>query len=190
MKKNTVTQEHVENIFQNTTLDYATTFGKCTVLTAQLPNGFIIVESSACVDPINFDETIGADICNERVKNKIWELEGYKLQSELAEANSCVEPELEPIPIQSEPSPYTDFGDAVNRLKAGKKVARAGWNGKGMFLYYVPANSYPARTEVAKESFGEMVEYGAYIAMKTAQGNVVPWLASQTDVLAEDWEIV
>lgn len=80
-----------------------------------------------------------------------------------------------------------NFGQALELLKKGKKVARQGWNGKGMFLYYVPANSYPASTEIAKEEFGATVEYGAYIAMKTAQGNVVPWLASQTDVLANDW---
>ena len=60
-----------------------------------------------------------------------------------------------------------------------------------MFLYYVPAASYPPSTSIAKDTFnGEDVPYGAYIAMKTAQGNVVPWLASQTDVLAEDWVIV
>ena len=85
-----------------------------------------------------------------------------------------------------------NFGKALEALKAGKKVARRGWNGKGMFLYYVPANRYTALTEPAKEIMGEdgKVAYGAYIAMKTAQGNVVPWLASQTDMLAEDWEIV
>jgi hypothetical protein len=82
------------------------------------------------------------------------------------------------------------FGHAVVALKQGHKVARAGWNGKGMFLYHVPANSYPAQTEAARGTFGDMVPYGAYIAMKTAQNNVVPWLASQTDVLADDWEIV
>lgn len=83
------------------------------------------------------------------------------------------------------------FGHAVEMLKAGYKVARSGWNGKGMFLYYVPAASYPPSTEIAKQSFGgENIPYGAYIAMKTAQGNVVPWLASQTDMLSEDWRIV
>lgn len=85
-----------------------------------------------------------------------------------------------------------NFGEALEALKAGKKVARAGWNGKGMFLYYVPKNRYTALTDVAKEIAGEdgKVEYGAYIAMKTAQGNVVPWLASQTDMLADDWNVV
>lgn len=82
-----------------------------------------------------------------------------------------------------------DFGDAIRNLKDGNKVARNGWNGKGMFLYYVPPGRYPSRTEAAK-SIGDEVDYGAYIAMKTAQGNVVPWLASQTDVLSDDWEVV
>ena len=82
-----------------------------------------------------------------------------------------------------------NFGNAVELLKEGKKVARKGWNGKGMFLYLVPKGTYPARTDIAKKEFGESVEYAPYIAMKTVQGNVVPWLASQTDVLAEDWEV-
>ena len=85
-----------------------------------------------------------------------------------------------------------DFGKAIQALKAGSKVTRIGWNGKGMFLYYVPANAYAPCTAIAEELVNEegKVEYGAYIAMKTAQGNVVPWLASQTDVLAEDWIII
>jgi hypothetical protein len=94
-----------------------------------------------------------------------------------------------------------NFGSAIEALKSGLKVARSGWNGKGMFLYYVPANSYPAQTEAAKAFFfGKkeggnlggpiMVPYRAYIAMKTVDDDVVPWLASQTDMLADDWEII
>lgn len=83
-----------------------------------------------------------------------------------------------------------NFSEALDLIKQGKKLARSGWNGKGMFLYHVPANEYAAVTDVAKKEFGEKVPYGAYIAMKTAQNNVVPWLASQTDLLADDWEIV
>lgn len=99
----------------------------------------------------------------------------------------------------SDPSakvPYTapttelSFGTALTRLKDGKKLQRAGWNGKGMYLYHVPAQSYPAVTEIARAEFGELVPYGAYIAMKTAQNNVVPWLASQTDILADDWQVI
>jgi hypothetical protein len=86
------------------------------------------------------------------------------------------------------------FGMAIEAAKKGCKIARKGWNGKGMFLYYVPANKYPAVNNNLGTMMGvfenDMVPYGAYIAMKTAQDNVVPWLASQTDVLSEDWEIV
>lgn len=91
-----------------------------------------------------------------------------------------------------QPIDAMSFGHALVALKAGQKVARAGWNGKGMFLYLVPAASYPAQTGAAKAYWGEnaVVPYGAYIAMKTAQENVVPWLASQTDMLAEDWQLV
>jgi hypothetical protein len=85
-----------------------------------------------------------------------------------------------------------NFGEALVALKFGKRVARQGWNGKGMFLYFVPEGAYPARTDVAKAEWGEdaLVPYQAYIAMKTVQGTVVPWLASQTDMLAEDWEVL
>ena len=94
-----------------------------------------------------------------------------------------------------------NFQNALNALEVGHKVGRTGWNGKGMWLYLVPANSYPAQTDAAKEYWKDkdtgtaesgvpLVPYGAYIAMKTAQENVVPWLASQTDILAKDWEIL
>ena len=82
------------------------------------------------------------------------------------------------------------IGGALEALQAGHKVARKGWNGKGMYLYYVPANSYPAVTDIAKKGFGESVPYQAYIAMKTVQNTVVPSLASQTDLLADDWFVV
>lgn len=84
------------------------------------------------------------------------------------------------------------FGMAIEALKAGKKVARIGWNGSGMFAYYVPANSYPAQTGVAKQYFGDgaLVPYRAYMALKTAQGDVATWAPSCSDALAEDWCVV
>lgn len=84
------------------------------------------------------------------------------------------------------------FEEALAAMREGKAVARQGWNGKGMFIYLVPAAAYPAQTGVAKQHFGEnaLVPYGAYTAMKTADGNVVPWLCSQTDQWAEDWTVL
>lgn len=87
-----------------------------------------------------------------------------------------------------------NFGDALKMLEHGLKVARAGWNGAGMFVYYVPANEYPANGNTLGTMTGmfkdDMVPYRAYIAMKTAQNDVVPWVASQTDILAKDWVVV
>jgi len=85
-----------------------------------------------------------------------------------------------------------DIGKAITEMRNGMKVCREGWNGKGMFLYFVPPGEYPARTIAAKAEWGEngLVPYQAYIAMKTVQGTVVPWLASQTDLLALDWMVV
>lgn len=85
-----------------------------------------------------------------------------------------------------------DFGSALDAIKAGYRVARSGWNGKGMFLFLVPGSKFkvnrPPLLGIYPE--GTEVSYHAHIDMKTAQGDVVPWVASQTDVLAEDWEII
>jgi len=85
-----------------------------------------------------------------------------------------------------------NFGDALHMLKLGKKVARAGWNGKGMFLFIVPGSTFkvsrPPLLGIYPE--GTEINYCPHIDMKTADGKVVPWLCSQTDALAEDWQVV
>jgi hypothetical protein len=85
-----------------------------------------------------------------------------------------------------------NFGDALALLKDGHRVARRGWNGKGMFLYLVPGSTFMVTRPPLLGIYppGTVVNYHAHIDMKTAQDTVVPWLASQTDVLAEDWEQV
>lgn len=85
-----------------------------------------------------------------------------------------------------------NFSNALDAVKDGERISRDSWNGKSQFVYHVPAGRYPAQTGVAKDYFGEyaLVAYPAYLAIKTVQETVVPWLASQTDLLAEDWYIV
>lgn len=88
------------------------------------------------------------------------------------------------------------FGHAIELLKSGKKVARSGWNGKGMFLALVNGND--ADYFINSRVFGTGVDGNTEkqlpildaIYMKTADDKLVPWLASQTDVLANDWTIV
>lgn len=85
----TVTQEHIDAIIEASDVAVTTAYDKCTVVNVKLPNGFVITESSACVDPRNYDKEMGIEICMEKIKNKLWELEGYKLQCELYEASEA-----------------------------------------------------------------------------------------------------
>jgi hypothetical protein len=87
-----------------------------------------------------------------------------------------------------------DFGAAIAALKAGKRVSRAGWNGKGMYLWLLPATTVPLawikepHLKLIAEQNGGEVECLGSIRMKTADGKVLTgWLASQSDILAEDW---
>lgn len=85
-----------------------------------------------------------------------------------------------------------DFGDAIRALKRGQRVAREGWNGKGMFLFLVNGSTFKVNRAPLLGIYpeGTEIEYHAHIDMKTAQGYVVPWLASQADMLSEDWVVV
>lgn len=79
-----------------------------------------------------------------------------------------------------------DFGQALIHLRSRRKVKRAGWNGKGMWLMLVPASDWQAH-----DGRSHITGYRTlpFIAMKTAQDELVPWLCSQTDMLALDWEL-
>lgn len=92
--------------------------------------------------------------------------------------------------IKVDVSPKHTFGFALELLKRGCKLTRRGWNGKGMFVYYIPENSYPAVTEIAKKEFGDVVNYNPYFAIKNVDGTVSTWVPSVNDCLAEDWEVV
>jgi hypothetical protein len=85
-----------------------------------------------------------------------------------------------------------DFGQALTALKDGQRVTRDGWNGKGMWLVLVPGSTITVAADrplgqVAPELVGSALEYRPHVDMKTADGQIVPWVASQTDLLAEDW---
>lgn len=109
-----------------------------------------------------------------------------------------------------------NFGNAIEALKEGKRVARKGWNGKNMFVFMRPADELNVEFVVDKvkslpqsvKTFylqdiinekgervpveeNDMVKFTAYLCMKAADGTIVNgWLASQTDMLAEDWSIL
>lgn len=88
--------------------------------------------------------------------------------------------------------PGFSFGEALVRLKAGGRVTRYNWNGKGMFLFLVNGSTFVVNRAPLLGIYpaGTSVDYRSHIDMKTAQGDIVPWVASQTDLLADDWETV
>jgi hypothetical protein len=92
-----------------------------------------------------------------------------------------------------------NFGQAIEALKQGKRVSRNGWNGKGMFLFLLPGGTVPTKTiydpalrqVIESEVSGETFEALGSIRMFTADKKILTgWLASQTDMLAEDWVIL
>jgi hypothetical protein len=84
-----------------------------------------------------------------------------------------------------------NFGLALGLLKEGRKVARLGWNGSGMFAYYVSGGNYPVQMGAIKGYFeNDLVPYRPYLALKTAQDDVATWVPSVSDILAEDWVLV
>lgn len=82
------------------------------------------------------------------------------------------------------------FTRALLLLFRGKKLARSGWNGKDMFIFLVQGSTFlvsrPPLLGIYEE--GTEINYQPHIDMRTADGTIVPWLASQSDILANDWE--
>jgi hypothetical protein len=83
------------------------------------------------------------------------------------------------------------FSQALETIKTGARDARIGWNGKGMWIFLVPGSHFQVNREPLLSILGEgtPVDYRSHIDMKTADGSIVPWVASQTDLLAEDWTL-
>ena len=69
-----------------------------------------------------------------------------------------------------------DFGEAIREMKDGHRVARNGWNGRGMWLELQVPGEHSKMTQ-------------PYIYIKTVQDDLIPWLASQADMLADDWTV-
>lgn len=88
-----------------------------------------------------------------------------------------------------------DIGQAIAKVKGGSRVSREGWNGKGMYIVYqkgypdgIPINQNTA--EATGLPHGTVCKFLPYVMMYTASGEFVPWLCSQTDLLANDWGVV
>ncbi|GHT59537.1 hypothetical protein FACS1894109_15650 [Spirochaetia bacterium] len=89
------------------------------------------------------------------------------------------------------------FGEAIDAAKNGFRITRNGWNGRGMFVYYQEGSTIMEADcrnkvirDIAAKNPNGRVDIRAHLDMFTAQGDVqIGWLASQSDMLAEDWEL-
>jgi hypothetical protein len=182
-----ITSEHIQRVQQS---GQYYRFPGTTVIVCciTLENGYTVTGESACASPENFDEEIGRKIAQQNAVNKIWGLEGYLLRQKLHEqappavgtTESCGTAHASNKISGDVLGAGLAFGDAIKALQSGKKVARAGWNGKGLWLELQVPDAHSKMTL-------------PYIFMsypgdaKTTPGARVPWLASQTDMLTADW---
>jgi hypothetical protein len=81
------------------------------------------------------------------------------------------------------------IGEALAHLEAGKMCAREGWNGKGMYVFLVPGSTFVVNRAPLLGIYpeGTQINYQPHVDMRTADGTIVPWLCSQSDLLASDW---
>lgn len=176
---NKITAEHLDTLINKSKVLFTKLTDKMTHCVITLPCGFQVTGESACVDPANYDQTLGEAYALEKAKSKLWELEGYLLSVQLASVQH---------------TEVFDFGTALALLKLGDKVARKGWNGADMFVYLVPAASYPIQRNNLGTLGGmfpeDLAPYREYLALKTAQNDIATWTPSCSDTLAEDWYVV
>jgi len=140
-------------------------------------------------------EKLGADV---RLTNCV---------AKLSEAKDHLSDWLDDIKSSSEKVINLTFGEAIVAVKQGKLISRVGWNGKKMFVFMRPADDldplfimekvkslpydYKKTLQNVTFSEGEKIHFGPYLCMKAADNSIVNgWLASQTDILAEDWCIL
>lgn len=138
-----------------------------TICSLALENGFNVQGESACVSSADFDAEKGKQLAYNDAFNKIWPLEAYLLAERINMDKSLR-------------SAYRDFGWALDELKHGNKVQRLGWNGIGLWLELQIPDSHSKMTLPYI-----YINYPEYA--KVTPGARVPWLASQTDILADDW---
>lgn len=159
---------------------------KTTVVRAVLRNGFEIVESSSCVSPENYDEAMGRDICLEKIRDKVWELLGFLLQTAvngIAGADSTVA--QAPEAADQVPGPWgaapesekkgVGFGEALEAMKAGKGVRLPKWSED-----VVIRAQYP-------DEHSKMTAPYLYVESRFGR---VPWKETMIELFSEDWEIV
>lgn len=156
-----------------------------------LKNGFTVTGESACASPENFDTELGRKIARENAKQKIWPLMGYLLKEQLYQNK---------IMLKRKELATGSFEFALVAIKEGKRVARAGWNGRDQWVALsgsieprevAALNIWSPHARQFAEDNGGMVKVAPGLLLKNAQGVLVMgWVPSTGDLLADDWYIL
>lgn len=78
MTTHKIPESAIDEIIEASAVHAFKEYDSCTVVTMRLPNGYVLVESSGCIDPAEYDHDRGVRLCMEALKRKIWQLEGYR----------------------------------------------------------------------------------------------------------------
>ena len=194
--------------------------GRTTVCQLTMQNGFTVRGESSCVSAENFNKELGEKYAYEKAFDAAWAFEGYLLaelrhreargdenrhreEQEKARRDFVLKvleatwvDNLEDalhriIAWRDAYLPIGSFGWAIEQLKAGNRVARNGWNGKGMWLMKIQGSN-----DIAKlhgYGFGEVLgepTFADTIVIRTPAHMLFSWTASQEDMLADDWVVV
>ena len=194
---NPITKEFLEAEAISVKFSHIT--GTLTHCAITVEGGFTFTGESACADPANYDEIKGQKYAHENAISKMWLPYGFLLKHQLMQkerdVNLATKTSTERHVLASigdintstavDTVPGLSFGAAIEALERGERVIRAGWNGKNMWLILIEAD----QCELKAWKYFNATEQLPFIAMKTADNKIVPWLASQTDMLAKDWVI-
>ena len=156
-----------------------------------LRNGFTVTGESACASPENFDAELGRKIARQNAMQKIWPLMGYLLKEQLYQNK---------ITLKRKELAPNSFEFALVAIKEGKRVARAGWNGKDQWVALsgpceprevLEASFWSEHTRAFAISQGGTAKVAPGLLLKNAQGVLVMgWVPSTGDLLADDWYIL
>lgn len=198
---NPITKEFLEAEAQSVKFTHIT--GTLTHCAITVEGGFIFTGESACADPANYDPVKGEKYAHENAISKMWLPYGFLLKHQLMEKERDInrapqtskERHILATPSDIQLSAGTiapdvavtglSYGAAIEALERGERVMRAGWNGKNMWVILINANEW----SLEAYKYFNATEQLPFIAMKTADNKIVPWLASQTDMLAKDWVV-
>lgn len=112
--KNTITRAQIDALLSGSEIDVTTKFDKVTVVTVKLPNGFVLVEASGAVDKANYSEEMGKKVCLDRIAQKLWSFEGYRLSSILVGCLPPIASEMQILCYEIEKIPSSPEQTAVS----------------------------------------------------------------------------